>query len=294
MFRTVALFLLTCISFANADCQTSGNTTVTCLDVTLWDMFGDGWDGAKYYLQRPSMEMSEGYPTCDINPVYGEVCPDEDGLYYMVVQTENESYIPHEFWEIYWTVSVPSCNSTNNTAAFYTGGFNTTMVWHYEHEGDEWTLVYWQNLWPNTKECDACGNANACPAKPKPSPKKDDDDKRKHKKGGDDKHHLLKPGHGHDDDRHHDHHHPKPHPRHDDDHHHSDDDHRMLKKSDDDSEKSDDDDKHKKSDDDDKHKKGGHDKKGGKHGDDDKHKKGGNDDKHKKGGNDDKHKKGGD
>jgi hypothetical protein len=65
----------------------------------------------------------------------------------------------------------------------YTGGYNTTMIWNYDADTDEWTLAYWENLWPNTKECDACGGAEGC--KPKPHKKKKDDDKKKKNKRDD-------------------------------------------------------------------------------------------------------------
>lgn len=60
------------------------------------------------------------------------------------------------------------------------------MIWNYDADTDTWTLAYWEHLWPNTKECDACGDAEGCQPKP---PKKDDDKKKKDddKKKHDDK-----------------------------------------------------------------------------------------------------------
>jgi len=77
--------------------------------------------------------------------------------------------------QIRWTVTVDACNETDRDT--YTGGYNTTMIWSYDADTDTWTLAYWEHLWPNTKECDACGDAEAC--KPKPPKKKDDDKDKK-------------------------------------------------------------------------------------------------------------------
>lgn len=148
-------------------------------------MFREGWDGARHYLERPDGSVVSRAPTCNNTPVVFDVCPDEGtGLYYMVVQHEDEGYIPFHYWEILWKVQVETdCNGTEGILR--TGGFNTTMVWHYEEDGDAWTLVYWKNLWENTKECDACGDAKKCKPKPKHHKKKK---KPKHKKnkGSDD------------------------------------------------------------------------------------------------------------
>jgi hypothetical protein len=56
------------------------------------------------------------------------------------------------------------------------------MIWNYDADADKWTLAYYENLWPNTKECDACGDAEGC----KPKPKKNDDKKKKNDKKKDD------------------------------------------------------------------------------------------------------------
>ena len=50
------------------------------------------------------------------------------------------------------------------------------MIWNYDADTDKWTLAYWEHLWPNTKECDACGDAEGC--QPKPPKKNDDKDKK--------------------------------------------------------------------------------------------------------------------
>lgn len=46
------------------------------------------------------------------------------------------------------------------------------MIFHYEAQTDEWSVMYWENLWENQKNIDACGDAKACKPKPKSSSKK--------------------------------------------------------------------------------------------------------------------------
>eukprot|EP00604_Paraphysomonas_vestita_P000197 CAMPEP_0174825154 /NCGR_PEP_ID=MMETSP1107-20130205/42489_1 /TAXON_ID=36770 /ORGANISM="Paraphysomonas vestita, Strain GFlagA" /LENGTH=512 /DNA_ID=CAMNT_0016056519 /DNA_START=824 /DNA_END=2363 /DNA_ORIENTATION=- len=110
------------------------------------------------------------------------------------------------YWEHLWpnTKECDSCGDAEGCKpkpprVTYTGGYNTTMIWNYDADTDEWTLAYWEHLWPNTKECDSCGDAEGC--KPKPPKKKDDD---KDKKKDDDKNRRnerddKKKGHNKDD-----------------------------------------------------------------------------------------------
>jgi len=179
IFANIALLLLSAAGLSSAShCGNNSMTNSSCLHVGLYDMFQEGWDGARHYLERPDGSVVSRAPTCDDSPVLFDVCPDEGtGLYYMVVQHEDEGYTPFHYWEILWKVQVETdCNGTEGILR--TGGFNTTMVWHYEEDGDAWTLVYWKNLWENTKECDACGDAKKCKPKKKHKKKK----KPKHKK----------------------------------------------------------------------------------------------------------------
>lgn len=155
----------------------------TCLEVTLWDFFGDGWDGAKLYVEFPDGRVESTAPTCDDQPIHWNFCPENSGTYFMINMQENNT-LPHEYWEIFWTAKVDYCDDSK-TDLFYTGGFNTTMVWDYDSSNDNWSLHYSDNLWPNEDTCDACGDAKAC--KPKPKPKKDKKDDKKDKKDKKDK-----------------------------------------------------------------------------------------------------------
>ena len=149
----------------------------TCLEIYMWDMYGDGWDGAKVYVDTPWNDVFSSAPTCDVNPVVEHLCTDMSGLYPMVLTHEDESYTPKNYWEAFWTVTAYKCDEKYE---WYTGGYNTTMIWNYDSNVDMWSLEYWENLWPNEKECDACGDAKAC--KPKPKKKKKKSKKKSTKK----------------------------------------------------------------------------------------------------------------
>eukprot|EP00602_Paraphysomonas_sp_CaronLab_P007431 CAMPEP_0185017966 /NCGR_PEP_ID=MMETSP1103-20130426/807_1 /TAXON_ID=36769 /ORGANISM="Paraphysomonas bandaiensis, Strain Caron Lab Isolate" /LENGTH=644 /DNA_ID=CAMNT_0027547597 /DNA_START=58 /DNA_END=1992 /DNA_ORIENTATION=- len=157
----------TLLSFASlASAGNCTNTNATCLDVALYDFYGDGWDGVEVYLETPD-DLKSDAPNCINRTVEREICTDVEGQYYFTAIHENASYTPKNSWEIFWTVSNTDCNG--NTT-YYSGGYNTTMVW--EYEDGEWDLVYWENLWENEKSCDACGDAKQCKKKPKKKNKK--------------------------------------------------------------------------------------------------------------------------
>lgn len=151
-------------------------------------MYGDGWDGARLFVEFPDLSQQSDAPTCDDNPIYHQICTDSSGRYILVNQLENdtEAVVPKDFWEVFWTTSYQTGEFCNETV-LYTGGYNTSMVWYYNATNDLWSLVYSDNIWPNEQECDACGDAKACKPKPKPKPKKKKNDKGKIKKGGKDK-----------------------------------------------------------------------------------------------------------
>lgn len=102
---------------------------------------------------------------------------------FYLTNTIEEDRIPENYWEVLWTVEV--CGNETNSTMLYTGTFNTTMIFSYDDSTLQWSLVYYENVLPNTKECDACGDAQKCTddddnKRPKPnrrrrSPKKDDD-----------------------------------------------------------------------------------------------------------------------
>jgi len=159
------------------------------VSVVLWDQFGDSWNGAEWFVEAPDQSMSHFAPDCESNPriIRKDETSSTSGLYYMTVNTPDNS-IPQEWWEIFWTVHIHS------TGEYFTGGFNTTMVFDFNLDECKWSLVHYLNLWNNTKDCDGCGNSQSCPPpKPKPSPKSDDGKNDKPKPGKGDE---SKPGKG--------------------------------------------------------------------------------------------------
>lgn len=147
----------------SAECSSSR----TCLDIRLVDVYGDGWNGEKFFLETPWDEMFAESPSCGKSVVKHSFCTDVTGNYPMMLIHENESYTPENYWEDLFTVSVSKCN---NTISSFTGGYNTTLIFHYNADLDEWSVLYWENLWENQKTCNACGDASVC--KPKPTSKK--------------------------------------------------------------------------------------------------------------------------
>jgi hypothetical protein len=93
-----------------------------------------------------------------------QICPDHDGIYYFTAVHSNASYTPENYWEVFWTATSHNCDGS--VANMFTGGFNSSLIM--EYKGNEWSVQYWENLWDNEKQCDACGDAKKCkPKKPK-------------------------------------------------------------------------------------------------------------------------------
>lgn len=154
----ILVTLILSLSAVRADCSSNR----TCLHIQLSDMYGDGWDGAKLFMETPWDEMFSDAPICGntpSNPISHTFCTDATGNYPLMLIHENESYVPENYWEDLFTVSVSRCEET---LAKYTGGYNTTMILHYDADTDAWSALYWENLWENEKACDACGESRAC------------------------------------------------------------------------------------------------------------------------------------
>lgn len=190
----MSLYLVGVVLLAFADLAEGSNNHTqkscdrrTCLDIQLVDMYGDGWNGEKFFIETPWDEMFSDAPTCDHERISHTFCTDASGNYPMMLIHENESYTPENYWEDLFTISVSRCNET---IATYTGGYNSTIIFHYESQSDEWSVMYWENLWDNQRKCDACGDARACKKKGKKS-------KKKSKKPSSS---VVKPIHSADDD----------------------------------------------------------------------------------------------
>jgi hypothetical protein len=162
------LFELAVLALCLSVARSTSNRTATCLDIQLIDMYGDGWNGEKFFIETPWGEIFSDAPTCDENKISHTFCTDAAGNYPMMLIHENESFTPENYWEDLFIVSV---SKSNETVATYTGGYNSTIIFNYEAQSDEWSVVYWENLWENEKSCDACGDAKACKPKSKKSKK---------------------------------------------------------------------------------------------------------------------------
>ena len=136
----------------------------TCLTVRLTDFYGDGWDSVMFHAEKEGGDSMTAAPDCNNKQVTEHLCPDEDGTYYFTAMHYNASYIPENYWEIFWTATSHNCDGS--VANMWTGGFNSSLIMDYV--GNEWSVQYWENLWDNEKQCDACGDAAMCkPKKPK-------------------------------------------------------------------------------------------------------------------------------
>jgi hypothetical protein len=136
----------------------------TCLTVEITDFYGDGWDDVSFHFEEESGAHNRMAPDCMSKTKSSQICPDADGTYYFTAVHSNASYTPENYWEIFWTATAHDCDG--NVANVYTGGYNSSLIMDYV--GNEWNVQYWENLWDNEKQCDACGDAKQCkPKKPK-------------------------------------------------------------------------------------------------------------------------------
>eukprot|EP00607_Mallomonas_marina_P003750 CAMPEP_0182428628 /NCGR_PEP_ID=MMETSP1167-20130531/23161_1 /TAXON_ID=2988 /ORGANISM="Mallomonas Sp, Strain CCMP3275" /LENGTH=244 /DNA_ID=CAMNT_0024611621 /DNA_START=86 /DNA_END=816 /DNA_ORIENTATION=+ len=124
----------------------------TCLTVTLYDSFGDGWDDAMLFIENPSGSMVQAAPNCTVNPLFMEVCGDHNGDYYFMVLNGNDDP-PDNYWEIVYKVEI------QQTGEIFTGGFNTTLVLNYDSTDQSWQLIHYQHMWSNSPNATACGSS---------------------------------------------------------------------------------------------------------------------------------------
>lgn len=88
--------LTLCMSTISANCSSNR----TCLDIQLVDMYGDGWNGEKFFIETPWDEMFSDAPTCGNSEVSHTFCTDATGNYPMMLIHENESFTPENYWEV--------------------------------------------------------------------------------------------------------------------------------------------------------------------------------------------------
>ena len=79
--------------------------TQSCMIITMWDSFGDGWGNAKLYVENPSKKMLSFTPSCTDNPLVTTICGNNTvgGQYYIMVLNGKEEP-PENFWEVYFAL----------------------------------------------------------------------------------------------------------------------------------------------------------------------------------------------
>lgn len=193
-FQLFLSSLLALFSFISC-CPNNGNET--CLHITMTSLTEDGWNGVKLFVEFPDGSVGSDAPDVNNNPIERDVCisSDTSGTFYITAAVEDPKIIPRNTWGVFWTVEV--CRG--NTTQLFSGGYNTTLILSFDPNSQEWTLLYEENIIPNDKNCDACGETNQCDKNnddgPNPKPRlrrrkrRDDDKKRdnKHKKRDDDR-----------------------------------------------------------------------------------------------------------
>jgi hypothetical protein len=137
----------------------------TCLTVEVVDFYGDGWDSVMLHGELEGYDGSMTLaPDCANKHVTQQLCLDRDSTFYFTAMHHNASYIPENYWEVFWKATSHNCDGS--VANVWTGGFNSSLILDYV--GNSWHAQYWENLWDNEKQCDACGDAAMCkPKKPK-------------------------------------------------------------------------------------------------------------------------------
>lgn len=143
------------------------NITETCLYVTIEDQFGDGWeDNTKlFYWAQVGAEDSnivsvgldcslEGASCGSLKS--GCISPldltdmeeggDEHFFHFTLVSVNeaNQLSLPEYHWEIQWSIQVVKGDDWREK---YYGGFNSSMVFNYQREADDFTLSWAENLW---------------------------------------------------------------------------------------------------------------------------------------------------
>ena len=110
VLMTIASFDHTLASDIVTVTDTDPDIDATCtasLNVVLWDLYGDSWNEAQFFMEKPNSTgpvMYNNAPDCEHNPLMLKVQPDFDasanGLYYMTVKNVNNEDLPHEWWEV--------------------------------------------------------------------------------------------------------------------------------------------------------------------------------------------------
>jgi hypothetical protein len=142
-----------------------------CLNISLVDLYGDGWDGVELFVGEGSSTTLSSYsPTCGGNPQCLSFCPTSDTVYHLEVSHPNKSYTPRQLWEVVWGVTIDTPTSPS-----FKGGYGTEMKVSYDANTCEWLVNVWNGTQPN---CESC-SSGVCPDPPKKKKDKKDKEKKK-------------------------------------------------------------------------------------------------------------------
>ena len=147
-----------------SQCGETQTTNDTCLYVTLWDSFGDGWvNGSTFYywaqIRGEDTNVVNETLDCGCPVMAGYIHPSElnvDQLFHMTVvalDSEGVAYVPEYAWEVHWTVQVVEDGVWKEK---YYGGYNSSFVFEYDRASESYSLESWSNLWTFPEHCNDC------------------------------------------------------------------------------------------------------------------------------------------
>jgi len=93
--RLLFFVLLTLLNFWTILCATNDS----CLNVKLYDSFGDGWGNVAWYYEAPNGMDHFAAPSCSSNPLIQSVCGDTEGFYYLTSIASSDEE-PENTWEV--------------------------------------------------------------------------------------------------------------------------------------------------------------------------------------------------
>ena len=138
-----------------------------CLQITVGDQFGDGWDSAVLSVESPDGSKVTYSPRCDsYNPIMYRYCPHSGqtrGLHKLRVENVENSNFP---WEIWWKVYDERAKES------YLGTYETGMDFEWSEQFLDFTPRRMRNIHINDTVCTLC-SPGPLPrnSKPKPKPK---------------------------------------------------------------------------------------------------------------------------
>mmetsp|Transcript_21164 Transcript_21164/g.39491 ORF Transcript_21164/g.39491 Transcript_21164/m.39491 type:complete len:1204 (-) Transcript_21164:370-3981(-) len=145
----------------------------SCLLVSMFDEFGDGWDGAKLRVDAPDGTYDYFYPTCDVpttaqldiyqNPFQFEYCPsvkEQGGMYkFYIVNAEDAKFN----WELEWQIDMDLVNWRSgfndrwgNATDRFIGDIHTQMEFYWNPITLSFEEGPSEGVLPATVTCTSC------------------------------------------------------------------------------------------------------------------------------------------